>query len=177
MTQLYEIPKWRDETAPFKYIDYQSDWYQTHIPGLSSKALETYQPIIDTRIMLTYGMRYISVHPYEYWHQLYNAQLIKLVSQWAPILNNQSLHDGLDITEGDSEGLKAKDVTSEYPNASLDPDTEAYASSADDHVKHSRKTRGSLAATRDITDPDNPYRDPVGAIVDGMSTLFSRLVY
>ena len=171
------VPERINENGWFKDMPYPN-WHENpaELPGLAPEALKLYQPAIDGRMRKVYGWRRISLHPYERWSDMFIGRMQAQVCRWAPVLNNLTWRKGLDITDGGDTGSKAKDVNSQYPNASIDPSEEAYASQADDHVKHEHSDLGQMEGFAGFDDPKRGYRDPVTAIVDSMGVLFSRLV-
>lgn len=175
---LKPIRPWINEDAQFQDIGYESTWAK---PGLiltlNEEQLAKLQPMIDTAVMDLYADRYIALHPYSRWHRLFDTRMRMLVNRWGPQLAQLLDMKGLKLTDGGSVGQKEKTVESDYPNTSINPGKEAYASHADDHVDN-RKTRlGAMQAISDFNNPSNPYQDPITAIADGMGTMFSMLVY
>lgn len=174
---IQPIPQQINETGQFRELPYP-DWAQLdQMPGLDKEALTQYQPAIDARLKAMYGWRYISLHPYERWAAMFSARLQSQVSRWAPALNALTKQHGLDISDGGDVGSKAKDINSKYPQGSLDPDKESYASEGDDHVRKERTRTGQMDAFAAFDDARTGYRDPITAIVDSMGVMFSRLVY
>ena len=175
---LKPIEPWINEDAQFQDIGYESTWAKPElILTLNSEQLEKTKIMVDTAIMDLYADRYIAIHPYSRWHRLFDTRLRMLVNRWGPQLAQLMDMQGVSLTDGGSVGQKEKTVESQYPNTSLNPDKEAYASQANDHV-NSRKTRlGAMQAISDFNDPNNPYQDPITAIANGMGSMFSMLVY
>lgn len=175
---LAPIQAWRNEDAPFGEIGYESTWADGKLVyTLDKDELDRFAPIIDDRMMAMYGDRYLALHPYDRWHSLFDGRMRALVNEWGPVLHNIARHAGIDITDGGDVGRKQKGVNSQFPNTALNPKDEAYASQADDLARHDHTDLGQVAGMAAFTDPDNPYKDPVQCIVEGMECMFSRLVY
>lgn len=178
MTTLNQISPWINEDAQFQNIGYQSDWADPKlILTLTDKQLTAVTPMVDTAIMDLYADRYIAVHPYDRWHRLFNTRLRMQVNRWGPQLAQLLTMHGVQLTDGGSTGQKEKTVESDYPNTSINPDKEAYASHADDHVYNRKSRLGAMQAISAFNDPDNPYRDPIAEIAGSMDIMFSMLVY
>lgn len=175
---LKPIRPWINEDAQFQNIGYESTWAKPELLlTLTGDQLKQVQPMIDTAIMDLYADRYIALHPYERWHRLFDTRLRMLVNRWGPQLAQLLVMKGVRLTDGGSTGQKEKTVESDYPNTSINPDKEAYASHADDHVYNRKARLGAMQAISAFNDPNNPYKDPITAIADGMGTMFSMLVY
>lgn len=175
---LKPIQPWVNEDAPFGEIGYVADWAEPNlIITLTPEQLKRVQPMVDTAIMDLYEDRYIAIHPYERWHRLFNTRLRGLVNRWGPQLAQLIDDSGIDLRDGGDVGLKEKTINSQYPNTSLNPSEEAYASEADDHVNNRRTRLGAMAALSEFNSKDTPYQDPISAIAERMESLFSMFVY
>lgn len=144
---------------------------------VDSRVMSFYEPIISQKILLEYGYQRIGVLPYERFASLFIARITSSVNRWGPILASLRDKAGFDLTDDGDSGIKEKTVHSDFPQNSIKPGEESYASDASDHVSHTSGSKGWLDAMAAFNDPENPYLDAVDAIVDSVSGCFSQLIY
>lgn len=167
-----------NEDDIYKHLPYGYTWHNSGlIYAIDQETLQHFAPMLNSAITLKYGWRRIGVHPLERFYDLLNARIIELVNKYGPLIQKAFINEGVNIHDGGSIGVIEKDVNSEFPNNAINPSEESYASDSHDHVSKTHNTLGQLQANKLYNDPNNPFIEPITAILEQLNSLFSQLIY